>query len=378
MSKTIVIYQDTIQEGGVRRVSEILTNEFCALGNRVIWLIGKRFYHDSRDYPIDLECIYMPEISSDRLSIHQFLLDFVQLNNVSVIINQEGLSASTSLFSNLQYVKVMSVVHNNPMLNYSWLFYDLMRLRNDTSIEKLKRVARFLLYPKIKFQLKKSIDKTLNRLNSAGTILFLSKSYIKASGLENNKNCLSIANPNNYKFYRYAKNKENLVIFVGRLDNRSKNILELLKIWKKIYKKVNDWKLIIIGEGPDKDIISKKARDLHNVELVGFCNPLPYYQRASILCMTSIFEGFPMCITEAMQNGCVPIIYNSFPAAEDMIQSTIDGILVKPFDRKDFSIQLLNLIQNDEMRIAMANSAVENIKRYDSKIILEQWKKLIN
>ena len=112
--------------------------------------------------------------------------------------------------------------------------------------------------------------------------------------------------------------KENTVLFVGRIDNRSKKIFTLLDIWENI--DIDDWKLVIVGDGPDKKEVEKKANKIKNIEMVGFKVPDEYYKKASIFCMTSIFEGFPMSLTEAMQNGCVPIIFGSFPAAYDIIK----------------------------------------------------------
>lgn len=55
---------------------------------------------------------------------------------------------------------------------------------------------------------------------------------------------------------------------------------------------------------------------------------------ASILCMTSTIEGLPMVLLEVMAAGCVPIVYGSFAAAEDVITNGENGYVVEPFCKK--------------------------------------------
>lgn len=94
-------------------------------------------------------------------------------------------------------------------------------------------------------------------------------------------------------------------MFVGRLDNRSKKLQYLVDIWRIIMKHMDSWKLVIVGSGADEHFIRKRAEGCNGIEFVGHQDPRSYYARSKIFCLTSIFEGFPMCVTEAMQYGCV-------------------------------------------------------------------------
>ncbi|RGN76255.1 glycosyltransferase [Segatella copri] len=80
----------------------------------------------------------------------------------------------------------------------------------------------------------------------------------------------------------------------------------------------------------------KKEISSRYLTFEGFQSPIEYYKRASIICMTSSFEGFPMVLVEAMQFGCVPIAFDSFEAIRDVIIPEKTGELVKPFKIKDF------------------------------------------
>lgn len=51
--------------------------------------------------------------------------------------------------------------------------------------------------------------------------------------------------------------------------------------------------------------------------------------------MTSIYEGFPMTLLECQSFGVVPLLYNSFSAAVDIIDDGINGYLISPYKKKN-------------------------------------------
>lgn len=67
--------------------------------------------------------------------------------------------------------------------------------------------------------------------------------------------------------------------------------------------------------------------------------------------MTSTFEGFGLVLVEAMQHGCVPIAFDSYPAVRDIISHGENGILIPPFQEEDYSNAIMALTNNpDEMK----------------------------
>lgn len=100
-------------------------------------------------------------------------------------------------------------------------------------------------------------------------------------------------------------NKKDInLLFVGRLEESSKNIIfQLSKIQelKKTYKNI---KLYIIGDGPDKEkyinyINDNKLND--NIVMLGQkSNPYPYIKKCDYLLLTSNYEGYPVIFNEAI------------------------------------------------------------------------------
>lgn len=181
------------------------------------------------------------------------------------------------------------------------------------------------------------------------------------------------------KPYNY-KNKEKIILYVGRLDKIQKSPQHLLYIWQRLFIKYPDWKLILVGDGPDKkyleNIVIKKH--LKNVLFTGFQEPYEYYKRASIFCMTSQTEGYPMVLPEAMGHYCVPIIFNSYAAAIDIIDNGYNGILVSKNNISEYTQQLEKVITDTEYRTALALNAFNKSKSFHIDNIIPLWENLFN
>ena len=114
----------------------------------------------------------------------------------------------------------------------------------------------------------------------------------------------------------------------------------------------------------------------------GFKNPKEYYERASLLLLTSDFEGFPLVVVEAMSFGVVPIIYGSYPAAYDIIENGINGAIAPSkngvYDEKEMLKCILAILEDNNRREKMANSAMLTSKNYCVDNIYEEWNKIFS
>lgn len=100
-------------------------------------------------------------------------------------------------------------------------------------------------------------------------------------------------------------NKENInILYVGRLEENSKNILIQLKTIKDIKNKIPNIRLYILGDGPDKNMyieyINKNKLENY-IELLGQDNnPYPYIKDCDYILLTSNYEGYPVIFNEAI------------------------------------------------------------------------------
>lgn len=368
------------QKGGVERITDIIAKILLKRGYTIFYLNWKR-EQDNYEYPVPV--IDLPSSNLEDPNNLEVYNRFLKENRIDVIINQHGLYEGTYFLSQVkvQNVKIISVLHSDPFGYYNHLFADLMTLRDSSIKEKVKRVARFFLYRKVKKIIHRSLVNHYTFIQEHPQyVCLLSESYKERleeyCDLPDNY-FISIPNPNTYENIEIIPHKEPILLFVGRLDNRSKKLFTLIDIWYRLCKLYPQWKLIIVGDGPDKDVLINKAKDISNIEFKGYQDPREYYEKASIFCMTSIFEGFPMCLTEAMQFGCVPIAFDSFSAVYDIIKPGETGELVKSFDKKEYVGKLIYLIDDETYRKKLSKNAFQYVKRYDIANILPKWIELI-
>lgn len=173
-------------------------------------------------------------------------------------------------------------------------------------------------------------------------------------------------------------NKKKTVLHVGLLSKQKRQDL-LLEIWKRVEENRPEWSLKIIGDGPLYTKLTEKAHvlQLQRVEFLGFQSPQPYYDEASLFCLTSGYEGFGLVLVESMAYGCIPMAFNSWDVAADIIDSGINGVLIPPFDVDSYTQQLLHLMDDETRREDMARQAMEKSHAFDSDRISRSWGNLL-
>lgn len=173
--------------------------------------------------------------------------------------------------------------------------------------------------------------------------------------------------------------KENMLLFVGRLV-LEKGVDKMLKVWAEVSKKMpNDWLFVIVGDDPERKRLERLSASLRlrNIRFEGFQDPKPYYERAKIFLMMSKYEGWALTLCEAMSQGVVPIVLDSFSAAQDIIKNGMNGFLSS--DEQNCRQRLLQLAHNPQQLADMSIQAMAStIIKYGIENIIPQWKKLLN
>ncbi|MDO9551549.1 glycosyltransferase [Rhodonellum sp.] len=169
--------------------------------------------------------------------------------------------------------------------------------------------------------------------------------------------------------------KENVILFVGRLEISQKRVDLLLEIWMKLHKELPNWQFWVVGHGAQEKMMKNFCQEhgLINVKFFGKCKPDNYYLQAKILHMTSSFEGFGNVLVEAQCYGCVPILFNSYSAASDIINHDEDGVLIKSFDIQDYVDATLRLSNNNVELKRLSENAYQNADRFAFYNIYKKW-----
>ena len=271
-------------------------------------------------------------------------------------------SSATTMLKNYKIVK-----HKEGLPVYcNWLY-------NEAFLSLLKWRA-FRLQKNLSADLNENYDKIVT-LSPAFVPHFHSLAPLTLAG-----KVIAIPNPNTYEEPVTRTSAEKIVLFVGRLDNKTKGIDRLLRIWSKVEPKAPDWTLQIVGDGQDKEMLMDIAcrLKLNRASFEGFRLPKPYYEKASIFGMTSTFEGFGMVLTEAMQHGVVPIAFNSYDALTDIVTDGQDGLLIPAFDEDAYAARMLELIKKEETLRRMSVRAAASSNKFSRDIVARQWYDLID
>lgn len=374
------------ERGGIERISYTLINALKEKGYNVYAIHGEKPTTNEFDQ-LATESFFLPVSNRKRINCPEnksFYKKIINDKNINIIINQEGNFSPSYFFLDIeskQNIKIFSVIHSEPLFNYKSLFTETFRRRSINT--PLKRwIRHIVLYP---FRLKKEkhrLIKRLNFLNAKSDYIVLLSDKFKNGLSKFNPNIdagkvISIPNANTYTSKdlseEYKKQKE--VLFVGRLSNNDKRPDRLIKIWSKLEQQHNDWTLRFVGDGNEKENLIKQAAraSLKNVIFEGYKNPKPYYEKAEIICLTSNFEGMPMVVLEAKQHGVIPIMFESFASATDIITHNKNGLLIPPFNLEKYTEALSLLMKNDSLRSKMSKETLHHSRAFDLESIVNLW-----
>jgi glycosyltransferase involved in cell wall biosynthesis len=175
----------------------------------------------------------------------------------------------------------------------------------------------------------------------------------------------------------FSKKMKTLLV-VSRIAEEQKRISMIIEIWKHISEKEDykDWKLIIVGDGPDMEKSKKLAENLPRIDFKGWQDPQSYYLDSPIFIMTSSYEGFGITLIEAQNCGCVPVVMDSFLSLHDIIENGENGFIVPNKDKKVFIEKVSMLMDNIELRERMAKNAMDSCKKFDVGKIAKKWENL--
>lgn len=139
--------------------------------------------------------------------------------------------------------------------------------------------------------------------------------------------------------------------------------------------------LTIIGDGPDRDALQARARDLGLADAVTFTgfssNPVPSVRAADLFVLSSRYEGFPNAALEALACG-TPIVLTDCPGANsEIVIGGVNGRLASAIDAGAFARALetaLDELASYDRAVIRANCA----ERFASERIVTKYQQLFS
>lgn len=361
--------------GGVQRVSDTLAKYFICRGHKISYLTLQYFEKDTYNFPGKIYHLPDPDFFSDiNLAYYQNLLYEV---SIDIVINHDAANNHSKLFLNSgnHPAKKISLYHTDPLYGINKAINVSGRINNFIKI-KFAGAIRFLKVQRKKMEIGQLLKKS-------DRLVLLSdefhKQIIKELKIKSSK-IVSINNPCVSYLEQSIIPKKKQLLFVARIDIAVKRHDKMLQIWSYIHNKFPDWELIFLGDGPDRVKVEEMAIEmgLKNVRFEGFVDPLSYYKSASILCMTSEYEGFPSVLLEAMQFGLTTIMFNNWASISDVITDYETGILIKTDNTADYIGKLDHLLSNEILRDRISSNAIEYVKKFRIETIGPKWMSLFD
>lgn len=137
------------------------------------------------------------------------------------------------------------------------------------------------------------------------------------------------------------------VLFVGRLS-AEKGILEFLDATEGMPR-------VIVGDGPLRDRVPEAVGFVPHDELG------PYYERAAVVAVPSLREGYGMVAAEAAAHGR-PVVASAVGGLLDLVEDGVTGLLVPPGDVPALRAALERLLADPELRARMGAAARERAR----------------
>lgn len=314
-----------------------------------------------------------------RKSFHDVLIN----ENVDVVVLHDNYDADAeTIIEELKLLQIPLIVqeHNDPMGTIAGAKRYVEELKVNNIRDVLWRIKNFNYVSKVS---KKYLARKTKLANAACRYVLLSKRFENSlrkclPGMDTSK-ILAINNPLTISVNSASLHKkEKKIVFISRFEG-VKRIDDMATIFRRCAEQNQDWHFEIYGDGTQKKNVVALSDEYSNIFYKGVTNNVAeVLETATILIMTSSFEGWGLVLTEAMASGCIPMAFDSYLSVRDIIEDGVNGVLVTPFDLDEYCMKLQNLIESDDLRKGLAINCIEKSRQFDIKNrIGKQWIQLL-
>ncbi len=166
-------------------------------------------------------------------------------------------------------------------------------------------------------------------------------------------------NPKSETRKEFGLNDAPVIGIVARLSD-VKGHIYLIDAMKNVLDNFPSAQLLIVGEGKMKDELVKRIEKIGITKNVFFIPEVSETKDAlsvmDIFVMPSLKEGLGLSLMEAMASG-LPVIGSDVGGIRTLIQSEVNGLLVKPADAESLSGAIIELLSNQKKREFLGNNA---------------------
>jgi glycosyltransferase involved in cell wall biosynthesis len=243
-----------------------------------------------------------------------------------------------------------------------------------------KYLIRFL-YPLKKVSTIVPVSKELKRILVNKYRLNRMKIYPIYNGFDIER--IQILAKENVRDYNKILNNTRVIKFItiGRLS-KEKGHKYLINAFSTVTKEIPNSRLFIIGEGPLRPKLMKLIKDnqLENkVILLGTKkNPYKYLSKADIFVLSSLHEGLPTVLIEALACNLPIISTNCETGPKEILENGKYGILVKVANSSDLADKMISLAKEGQTRENLSKKSIKRVALFEKRNFIDNWINLID
>jgi glycosyltransferase involved in cell wall biosynthesis len=169
-------------------------------------------------------------------------------------------------------------------------------------------------------------------------------------------------------------------------SKRNKNLITLVKAFSRLASHFREWDIKVVGKlSKDKEAhiveIKRFIQDNNLQDRILFEGPkddiISEYATAHIHVISSLSEGCPTVVLEAMSVGLPSVGYADCSGTNELICHESNGLLAEPEDRVGgLEAALHRMMSSSELRSQLGRQALLDSKAFDPKRIYDQWEQL--
>jgi glycosyltransferase involved in cell wall biosynthesis len=170
-----------------------------------------------------------------------------------------------------------------------------------------------------------------------------------------------------------------LISSIGNLKPQ-KNPADFVSMAQKVNAELPETEFIFLGEGPLRTKIEAQ------VLLSGLTSrfSLPGWRRdvaeilalSEVFVLTSLWEGLPRALIEAMKSGVPPVCYAT-DGILDIVQDGVNGFLIPAGDVTGLARRVLELLKDEALRKKMGGEAAASIgEEFDIDLMVQSQERL--
>jgi glycosyltransferase involved in cell wall biosynthesis len=162
------------------------------------------------------------------------------------------------------------------------------------------------------------------------------------------------------------------LVFAGRLGPQ-----KALGVLLEALVDLGDVSLTVAGDGPERDTLERRARDLDLDGRVSFVGSVPrervlrLFRATDASVLPSAWENLPHTVVESLAVGC-PVIATAVGGVPEVVRDGENGLLVPPGDPKALGQAIARFFADDELRARLAAAAPGSVAEYSEPAVFER------